>query len=352
MTMGTRMLPGWGAEGGGEAAKVVHTGDLLDLHPSLAAALDACPTALIMLDAEQHFVRVNAAACAFLGRTHDDLLGVCAVDLLAPEMTIENETGPDAAATALDPAAEADWCFEKPDHSLVWGRVRIVLLGAGDRLSAARLTMIDDVTEEHRALASERALMGDLNRYQRMFGRGSIGQLENGAGGAHVVERDADGVSMGALAVITDVTERQRATEWPALTAVLEWSLALHVARHDPMTGLPLRATLIEHLHRIIGIEHRPCVALLMDVDDLQVVNEALGHDAGDAVLVRIASSLVAAFPGMMVARVGGDEFVVSAPDITRDEPIDELVSRVRTALSTGHADQLASSLRLAGLPE
>jgi diguanylate cyclase (GGDEF)-like protein/PAS domain S-box-containing protein len=631
MTMGTRMLPGWGAEGGGDAAKVVHTGDLLNLHTALAAALDACPTALVVLDAEQHFLRVNAAACAFLGRTHDDLLGVCAVDLLAPEMTIEDETGLDLATTALDPAAEPDWCFEKPDHSLVWGRVRNLLLGDRDGLSAARLTMIDDVTEEHRAQAAERALMGDLHRYQRMFEGGSIGQttvampgyriatvnqafadvtgctrdevvgaegdaflmhgapwdvtpnehLENGEVDSYVVERglthrdghlvpvvdtvsavrtpdgvmthlsvltidlttqraaeharldsamvlaavassqvivttfdrdlrftflaeggmtrrgrvdsdfvgrdahevvtdaltvaamkaaldgqetttktafngrmyanilgplrsevgdvvgvisissdvtvalaaeaesrhnralldavlsafpmlvasfdaggrliegagrlfeandpggqvghrlddggspslaaplvdraiageevtatierdgsfylgvyrpnlDADGVSMGALAVITDVTERQRATE-----------LALHVARHDPMTGLPLRATLIEHLNGIIGIEHRPCVALLMDVDDLQVVNEALGHDAGDAVLVRIASSLVAAFPGMMVARVGGDEFVVSAPDITRDDPIDELVSRVCTAMSTGHADHL-----------
>lgn len=52
-----------------------------------------------------------------------------------------------------------------------------MLLGSGDEALAARLTLIEDVTEARRAQASERALFKDLHRYQGMFERGSIGQI-------------------------------------------------------------------------------------------------------------------------------------------------------------------------------
>ncbi|WP_433306180.1 diguanylate cyclase [Actinoplanes sp. CA-030573] len=84
-------------------------------------------------------------------------------------------------------------------------------------------------------------------------------------------------------------------------------------ARHDPLTGLANRALLGEHLDR-----EGPAVLLYLDLDGFKAVNDAEGHDAGDAVLVAVADRLSRAVrAGDVVARLGGDEFVVACPGAT-----------------------------------
>ncbi len=93
---------------------------------------------------------------------------------------------------------------------------------------------------------------------------------------------------------------------------VLAWRAA---ALHDPLTGLPNRRALVDH---VAGLEPRPGrgdALLLFDLDHFKAINDAHGHEGGDHALVAVAERATAAAralaPDALVARLGGDEFVV-----------------------------------------
>lgn len=99
-----------------------------------------------------------------------------------------------------------------------------------------------------------------------------------------------------------DVSERSR----------LESELR-HQAFHDQLTGLPNRALFLDRLEvALTGRDVRPVVVLFLDLDDFKAVNDALGHAAGDELLVEIAGRLRTAIRAEdTAARVGGDEFAI-----------------------------------------
>src|SRR5205823_5130083 len=86
-------------------------------------------------------------------------------------------------------------------------------------------------------------------------------------------------------------------------------------AFHDALTGLPNRAMLAARLERANPAAHRGdarLAVLLLDLDGFKAVNDSLGHDAGDQLLVVVAERLRQCVrPGDLVARLGGDEFVI-----------------------------------------
>ncbi len=95
------------------------------------------------------------------------------------------------------------------------------------------------------------------------------------------------------------------------------------LAYHDSLTGLPNRKLLADRLQQALARSRRNAthVALLyLDLDGFKAINDTLGHDAGDQALKEIARRLLAVVrQADTVARMGGDEFVVLAPDL--DEP-------------------------------
>jgi len=111
---------------------------------------------------------------------------------------------------------------------------------------------------------------------------------------------DHGGVFRGAIALVTDITERR----------ALELRLAAD-ARQDALTGVANRIALFESLGAKL-VSGRLVAAFYIDLDDFKRVNDEYGHKVGDDVLRAVAVRLTGAVRGGdIVARVGGDEFVV-----------------------------------------
>nr|WP_165960280.1 bifunctional diguanylate cyclase/phosphodiesterase [Actinocrispum wychmicini] len=143
-----------------------------------------------------------------------------------------------------------------------------------------------------------------------------------------VVSSVADDGQRFGLVVFQDVTERRRAAE-----------LLRHQATHDDLTGLPGRVAVNELLAELLTGEDAGKVALLFcDLDNFKRVNDSMGHDAGDELLVALARRLEDGVPeGCVVARMSGDEYVVICRDVTTVGGVDEFASGVahlfRTAI-------------------
>ncbi len=89
-----------------------------------------------------------------------------------------------------------------------------------------------------------------------------------------------------------------------------------HQSRHDPLTGLPNRGMISDEIERLVG--RLPAAGpqrvwvYLLDLDGFKWVNESWGHDTGDQLVIEVAARLRAVVPAQhMVARVGGDEFLI-----------------------------------------
>ena len=97
-------------------------------------------------------------------------------------------------------------------------------------------------------------------------------------------------------------------------------------AFHDPLTGLPNRALFVDRLqHAQSRIERDggTIAVLFLDIDRFKMINDSLGHDVGDRLLVEVAGRLSSCLrPGDTLARYGGDEFTVLLDPITEHEAI------------------------------
>jgi diguanylate cyclase (GGDEF)-like protein/PAS domain S-box-containing protein len=131
--------------------------------------------------------------------------------------------------------------------------------------------------------------------------------------------------------VIVDITARKEAEEQVAF-----------LAYHDHLTGLANRAMFEAMLEPALARARRhrlSVVVLFMDVDEFKQVNDAFGHSTGDALLAQIADRLRGVTRETdLVARQGGDEFLVMIPDV---EPSD----REEADDATGHAEHVAEMM-------
>jgi diguanylate cyclase (GGDEF)-like protein len=113
----------------------------------------------------------------------------------------------------------------------------------------------------------------------------------------------------------------------------------LHEASHDALTGLPNRALLADRLGRAVDRAKRSdpsaFAVLFLDLDGFKVVNDSLGHMAGDELLVGIGRRLAGCVRGGdTVARLGGDEFAILVTDVHDPADVLRLADRVQQALS------------------
>jgi diguanylate cyclase (GGDEF)-like protein/PAS domain S-box-containing protein len=111
-----------------------------------------------------------------------------------------------------------------------------------------------------------------------------------------------------------------------------------HAALHDPLTGLPNRTLAIDRLAQALARRHRERIDLavfVLDVDGFKLINDSLGHAAGDEVLLELAPRLTATLRMTdTVARLGGDEFVVICPDVDGPRGATDVAERLRGAIA------------------
>jgi diguanylate cyclase (GGDEF)-like protein/PAS domain S-box-containing protein len=127
-------------------------------------------------------------------------------------------------------------------------------------------------------------------------------------------------------AVGRDVTDRRRFEE------ELAWQ-----ATHDPLTALPNRSLLLDHLDMALARarrDHKMVALLFLDLDRFKQVNDSLGHEVGDQLLCTVAARLAEAVrPTDTVSRLGGDEFVVLCEDIDNEDHAVEVAQRVAASV-------------------
>jgi len=139
--------------------------------------------------------------------------------------------------------------------------------------------------------------------------------------------RDTAGKAEGMALLGADVTERSRAEE-----------RLRHGAMYDALTRLPNRNLFMDRLAGCIArARRRPqyrFAALFLDIDRFSVVNNSLGHQAGDELLVKVGQRLAECLrPGDSVARLGGDEFAILLDEISGPSVPSGVAARIQEAL-------------------
>ena len=234
------------------------------------SAFSDAPIGMAVTDPTGRHIQVNAAYCSLLGRSEPQLLTMLMSQVMHPD---------DITAS------------QRQRQALLHG-------------SATRHRY------ETRFLHADGTVVGVLHSSSAVAGEGGLP--------THLIDH------------VEDITDRK------AFEAQLS-----HQALHDPLTGLPNRALLSHRLSRALERDleqddrQAPSLAVLfLDLDRFKVINDSLGHVAGDEVLVAVARRLQGVLrPGDTAARLGGDEFVVLCTDTTAVEAT-SLAAKVATAFS------------------
>ena len=161
---------------------------------------------------------------------------------------------------------------------------------------------------------------------------------------------DARGATAGRVLVFRDVTERRE----------LERELR-RLAYTDRLTGLPNRALFHDRLERALVMATRrktPMAVLFLDLDRFKIINDSLGHEIGDAVLVAVARRLRGCLRAEdTLARLGGDEFAILLPEMADRHDIHLVTDKCLSALGGpeligGHELTVNASIGVAISPQ
>ncbi|MGQ0501748.1 MAG: sensor domain-containing protein [Panacagrimonas sp.] len=151
------------------------------------------------------------------------------------------------------------------------------------------------------------------------------------------------------MAIAVDISDREAQEE-----------KLRHLAQHDPLTGLPNRATLLDRLQQALLIasrSNRLVGVFFVDLDRFKQINDQHGHDVGDQVLIQAAQRLSGVLRETdTVARMGGDEFVVVAQGLRGLDDAETLARKVLEVFSPrfeipGHDVRMTPSVGVALFP-
>ncbi len=211
-------------------------------------------------------------------------------------------------------------------------------------------SVLDIYADADERIAFVKALSerGEVSDYEIQLRRGDGGIMPSSVSAQ--VRRDASGAVIGFEGTIRDISERKR----------FEAQL-VHVANHDPLTGLFNRRRFDEEVERHLSEAQRydfHGVLLFMDLDQFKDVNDSRGHHAGDELLSSLARLLRDRLRETdVVARLGGDEFAILLPHTDADRAravAADLLDAVRshTFVAGGSPLRITASIGIALFPD
>jgi diguanylate cyclase (GGDEF)-like protein/PAS domain S-box-containing protein len=288
-----------------------------DAEQRFGLAFDRAPLGMALHNEEGVHIQVNPAFAELLGKPADELVGTSILDYIVDE-----------------------------DRQLLVTEHRRLLTGDCDQL-----------TMELRFDRARPSRRSPHHPSRRDVDAGDPPERGGDADGAHemvwcrvhsAAVRSDDGSLRYTVSHVEDITERVRrdaelrASEerFRTLVTALKRSEAelAHQALHDPLTGLANRALLLDFLERNLARRETPGnspAVLFIDLDRFKVVNDSLGHRAGDQLLVAVAERLSSvARPSDLIARLGGDEFVVVLESIDDASEAVRVAERIKEALA------------------
>ena len=110
------------------------------------------------------------------------------------------------------------------------------------------------------------------------------------------------------------------------------------LAYHDYLTGLPNRRLFQDYLNKVLAAFDRsevPFAVMMLDLDNFKRINDQMGHDIGDEVIKEFGRRLQLTIREMdMVARMGGDEFVILLSEVESRQNVDQVVERIESSIS------------------
>jgi diguanylate cyclase (GGDEF)-like protein/PAS domain S-box-containing protein len=201
---------------------------------------------------------------------------------------------------------------------------------AAHTLRTGEPTIVEDMATETRftpsttltALGVVSSLSIPIEGHDQPFGVLNVATCEPRA----FTEDEIAFLSAVATLIITAV-ERER-----------EEQVTRHAALHDPLTGLPNRTLALDRLGQALARRRRERIdvaVFVLDIDGFKLINDSLGHAAGDEVLLALAPRLNAAVRTTdTIARLGGDEFVVVCPDVDGARGATDVAGRLAAAVT------------------
>jgi len=164
----------------------------------------------------------------------------------------------------------------------------------------------------------------------------SFGNLINAFASFSMAESKLDGL-VGMVLNIVDITNLKRIEEELIKSKEQYKDLSEHldkIANYDKLTDLPNRRLLFDKLELAIEnykISGNKYALVFIDLDGFKLINDSYGHDIGDLLLVKISNIFITSFRKQdIVARVGGDEFVIVFSDIQHELELDNIIQRMK----------------------
>jgi diguanylate cyclase (GGDEF)-like protein/PAS domain S-box-containing protein len=231
---------------------------------------------------------------------------------------------PFIAAQLLDSIEGAVLAVDRNGIIRVANRSAASLLGSTvERLERHDLNTILGLSGLPRADSSTFGRQGQTRNRVLKWTRGNGDELELSVNASML--RDPDGLPVGVLYVLHDLTERRRAEKHR------------FDATHDPLTGLPNRTHLVESWDQMLAdavARGRTLALLFLDLDGFKAINDTFGHQTGDEILKNAALRLCGALREEdLIVRLGGDEFVCVA-SVRSPRDTDILAVKLKTVLS------------------